>query len=168
MTRGGVSVLPQGRAPTQKPSFTVGELRKAIPKHCWQRSALHSFAYVVADLVMAAGLFAFSQAIDRNAPTWLACLAWPLYWFFQVQYATANVVLYPYLVKMMHNWGPSFCRFVPILLASRPCMHAVMHGVMMMHLPLWASLIVSRFTYLLYWFFLVRHGACTYLPMQKD
>ena len=84
MTRGTVSVLPNSRAPTEKPPFTVGSLRKAIPKHCFERSAARSFAYVAADLTMAAALFAFSQVIDAKAPIWLACIAWPLYWFFQV------------------------------------------------------------------------------------
>ena len=41
---------PLSRVPNTKPPFTVGQLKKAIPPHCFQRSLLTSFSYVVYDL----------------------------------------------------------------------------------------------------------------------
>ena len=32
--------------PSAPPPFSVAEVRAAVPKHCFQRSALHSFAYL--------------------------------------------------------------------------------------------------------------------------
>lgn len=72
--------FPATRAPTAKPPFTVGELRRAIPKHCFERSLLRSSAYLIADLVAVAALYYASTFIDR-APALLAWgLLWPMYW----------------------------------------------------------------------------------------
>jgi omega-6 fatty acid desaturase (delta-12 desaturase) len=84
MTRGSIQVNTESRAPTEKPPFTVGSLRKAIPAHCFERSLLRSSAYLGVDVLLAASLFAASQVIEAKAPMWLAVIAWPLYWFFQV------------------------------------------------------------------------------------
>lgn len=79
-----ITVLPgPARQPTAKPPFTVGDLRRAIPAHCFERSVLRSSAYLVADLVAVAALYFASTFIDR-APALLAWgLLWPAYWFFQ-------------------------------------------------------------------------------------
>lgn len=74
----------------QKPSFSVATLRKAVPKHCWERSLLRSSAYLAADLAMLAALVYASLFID-SAPVppavrWLAL--WPAYWFFAGAVAT--------------------------------------------------------------------------------
>ncbi|CAL5346458.1 unnamed protein product [Camellia sinensis] len=59
---GRMSVPPEGkksdrdvirRVPYSKPPFTVGEIKKAISPHCFRRSVLHSFSYVVYDLIIA-------------------------------------------------------------------------------------------------------------------
>lgn len=84
MTRGSVSVHADARAPVDKPPFTIGTLRKAIPAHCFDRSLLRSSGYLLADLLLAGALFAFSQWIDTRASLPVALVAWPLYWFFQV------------------------------------------------------------------------------------
>ncbi|CAI5963049.1 unnamed protein product [Closterium sp. NIES-64] len=42
------------RAPSAKPPFTLGDLRRAIPPHCFQRSLLRSSAYLLIDLAFAA------------------------------------------------------------------------------------------------------------------
>lgn len=77
------------RPPTEKPDFTVGTLRKAIPAHCFKRSLWRSFSYLLADLVAIAVLYYLSTYIDQVAPVWLAYGAlWPLYWFFQGAVAT--------------------------------------------------------------------------------
>ena len=86
------------RQPTDVPEFTIGTLRRAIPKHCFERrfvmidclslttavslaprvcslalgarppSLLHSFAYLTVDLLLIASLFLFSTRIDSLAP----------------------------------------------------------------------------------------------------
>jgi len=47
------------RVPVEKPDFTVGTLRRAIPPHCFERSLLRSSGYVAADLL---GMVAFISA----------------------------------------------------------------------------------------------------------
>ena len=73
------------RVPVEKPAFTVGTLRRAIPPHCFERSLLRSSGYVAADLLGMAALYFCSTFIDQPAvPRWLAYgLLWPTYWFFQ-------------------------------------------------------------------------------------
>ena len=73
------------RVPVEKPDFTVGTLRKAIPPHCFERSLLRSSAYLGVDLLAVAALYFASTFIDQPAvPRWLAYgLLWPAYWFFQ-------------------------------------------------------------------------------------
>ncbi|KAL2643520.1 hypothetical protein R1flu_011107 [Riccia fluitans] len=44
------------RAPTEKPPFTVGTLRKAVPPHCFNRSVLRSGSYLVCDLLIISAL----------------------------------------------------------------------------------------------------------------
>lgn len=47
--------------PFTPPSYTQKDLFNAIPAHCWDRSALRSFSYVFADLIMiAANVYAAS------------------------------------------------------------------------------------------------------------
>lgn len=69
-----------------KPPFTIGTLRKAIPAHCFERSALHSAAYLLVDILLVAALYAASTYIDpAPLPTWFKyTFLWPTYWFFQV------------------------------------------------------------------------------------
>jgi hypothetical protein len=75
------TVFPASRAPSAPPPFTVGQLRRAIPPHCFERSVLRSSAYLILDLVAAAVLYYASTFIDL-APTWLAWgLLWPAYWW---------------------------------------------------------------------------------------
>lgn len=81
---------PGKRVPAERPPFTVGDLRKAIPAHCWERSLVKSFAYLALDLAMIAGLYWASTFIwTAPVPTWAKWgLLWPLYWFFQGAVAT--------------------------------------------------------------------------------
>ena len=44
------------RSPTDKPPSTLGQIKKAIPPHCFQRCIIKSFSYVVHDLVIVAAL----------------------------------------------------------------------------------------------------------------
>ncbi|WP_369294497.1 DUF3474 domain-containing protein, partial [Klebsiella pneumoniae] len=45
------------RAPHEKPPFTIGDLKKAIPPHCFQKSLITSFRYLIQDLLMAYSLY---------------------------------------------------------------------------------------------------------------
>lgn len=92
MGKGGDAGAPRhvqskssSRVPTEKPEFTVGTLRRAIPPHCFDRSLQRSLSYLAADLVAVAALYFASTFIDQPAiPRWLAYgLLWPAYWFFQ-------------------------------------------------------------------------------------
>nr|GMC79412.1 delta(12)-fatty-acid desaturase FAD2-like [Ipomoea batatas] len=89
---GRTAVHPEGkkpksdvvkRVPYAKPAFTVGEIKKAIPPHCFQRSVLRSFSYVVYDLIIASLLNYVATSYFHLLPHPLSYLAWPLYWICQ-------------------------------------------------------------------------------------
>jgi len=71
------------RSPVDKPPFTLGQIKKAIPPHCFERSIIKSFSYVVHDLVIVAALLYFALAIIPALPSPLHLAAWPLYWIAQ-------------------------------------------------------------------------------------
>ena len=76
---------PVKRQPTEKPPFTVGTLRKAIPAYCFERSLVTSSAYLAADLAGVALLYYcttfFGHASIPAAVRW--GLLWPAYWVLQ-------------------------------------------------------------------------------------
>jgi omega-3 fatty acid desaturase (delta-15 desaturase) len=65
-----------GRKLANEPPFSLQDIRDAIPKECFERSTLRSFAYLALDVGVVAAL-AFA-AYTVNNP-----LLWPLYWFAQ-------------------------------------------------------------------------------------
>ncbi|KAF4370706.1 hypothetical protein F8388_025085 [Cannabis sativa] len=71
------------RVPHTKPPFTLGEIKKAIPPHCFQRSVVRSFSYVVYDLTIAAILYYIATRYIPLLPHSLSYLAWPIYGFIQ-------------------------------------------------------------------------------------
>uniref|UniRef100_A0A1D1YEF5 Omega-6 fatty acid desaturase, endoplasmic reticulum isozyme 2 n=1 Tax=Anthurium amnicola TaxID=1678845 RepID=A0A1D1YEF5_9ARAE len=71
------------RAPSDRPPFTLADLKNAIPPHCFHHSAIRSFSYLARDLVAASALFYLAIAIIPLLPVPLRLLAWPLYWFAQ-------------------------------------------------------------------------------------
>ncbi|KAK7357832.1 hypothetical protein VNO80_17129 [Phaseolus coccineus] len=70
------------RVPNTNPPFTVGQLKKAIPPHCFQRSLLSSFYYVVCDLSLAFILY-IATTYFHLLPHPLSLIAWPIYWVLQ-------------------------------------------------------------------------------------
>ncbi|KAG8657791.1 delta(12)-acyl-lipid-desaturase [Manihot esculenta] len=68
------------RVPATKPPFTLAQLKKAIPPHCFQRSLLRSFSYLLYDLSLSILLFSIANFFIHLLPSPLAYLAWPLYW----------------------------------------------------------------------------------------
>ncbi|XP_020592844.1 LOW QUALITY PROTEIN: omega-6 fatty acid desaturase, endoplasmic reticulum isozyme 2-like [Phalaenopsis equestris] len=71
------------RVPAEKPPFTLSQLKKAIPPHCFQRSILRSFSYVFNDLLVSAALFYLAVSILPALPPPFHLIAWPLYWLAQ-------------------------------------------------------------------------------------
>ena len=69
--------------PTEKPPFTVGQLKKAIPPHCFERSVIRSFSYLIYDLIMVSTLLYLAIYQIPNLPSPYNYLAWPLYWICQ-------------------------------------------------------------------------------------
>lgn len=70
-------------APTEKPPFNLGQLKKAIPPHCFERSIIRSFSYVVYDLTIVTALLYLALYWIPSLPSPLNYLAWPLYWVCQ-------------------------------------------------------------------------------------
>ncbi|XP_062166100.1 delta(12)-fatty-acid desaturase FAD2 [Alnus glutinosa] len=71
------------RVPHSKPPFTLSQIKKAIPPHCFQRSVLHSFSYVVYDLIIASLFYYAATNYFHYLPQPLTYLAWPIYGFVQ-------------------------------------------------------------------------------------
>ncbi|XP_073011332.1 fatty acid desaturase DES2-like [Typha latifolia] len=72
------------RSPTDKPPFTLGQIKKAVPPHCFDRSILRSFSYVVQDLLISGVLLYLALNVIPSLPSpLLRYVAWPLYWVFQ-------------------------------------------------------------------------------------
>ncbi|MCD9561538.1 Delta(12)-fatty-acid desaturase [Datura stramonium] len=44
--------IPIQRMPYSKPPFTIGDIKKVIPPHCFQRSLIRSFSYLFEDLIL--------------------------------------------------------------------------------------------------------------------
>jgi Domain of unknown function (DUF3474) len=81
-----ISVSPHGDGdlPTFiPPPFTIKELLAAIPAHCFERSFLHSSAYLVLDLAMVLTLGYLATFIDFTFAGVSGWLAWSAYWFAQ-------------------------------------------------------------------------------------
>ncbi|CAO2817065.1 unnamed protein product [Amaranthus hypochondriacus] len=68
----GVDEFDYGAAPP----FKLGDIKNAIPKHCWVKDPLRSMSYVVRDIVIVFGLAAAASFFNN----WLV---WPLYWIAQ-------------------------------------------------------------------------------------
>ncbi|XXG87687.1 hypothetical protein AAC387_Pa12g0002 [Persea americana] len=73
------------RVPVAKPSFTLSQLKKAIPPHCFKRSILRSMSYVVSDLTISSILYYLATTYIPLIPSPLLryLLAWPIYWVLQ-------------------------------------------------------------------------------------
>ncbi|ERN13954.1 hypothetical protein AMTR_s00021p00138650 [Amborella trichopoda] len=62
--------------PSSPPPFTIGDIRAAIPTHCWVKNPWRSLSYVLRDLIAIFCLFAFAVKIE----SWVL---WPIYWMVQ-------------------------------------------------------------------------------------
>ncbi|KAJ1423251.1 Fatty acid desaturase domain [Sesbania bispinosa] len=71
------------RVPHTKPPFSLSQVKKAIPPHCFKRSLIRSFSYVIIDLTIASILAYVAVNYFSTLPHNLSLLAWPLYWAIQ-------------------------------------------------------------------------------------
>ncbi|GLT96180.1 hypothetical protein SLE2022_138230 [Rubroshorea leprosula] len=74
---------PLKRVPYSKPPFTLSQVKKAIPPHCFERSVLRSFSYLVYDLIIAYLLYCVATNYIHYLPYPFSYVAWPVYWAFQ-------------------------------------------------------------------------------------
>ncbi|XP_049363770.1 delta(12)-fatty-acid desaturase FAD2-like [Solanum verrucosum] len=74
---------PLERVPSSKPPFTVGDIKKAIPPHCFHRSLIRSSSYLVQDLVLVSVFYYIATTYFHLLPSPYYYLAWPIYWIFQ-------------------------------------------------------------------------------------
>uniref|UniRef100_A0ACD6ABG2 Uncharacterized protein n=1 Tax=Avena sativa TaxID=4498 RepID=A0ACD6ABG2_AVESA len=83
------------RPPTDKPSFTLAQIKKAIPPHCFDRSLIKSSYYLLRDLAIVAVLLYFSTAVIPAIPAagLPRLAAWTLYWVAQGCAATGVWVI---------------------------------------------------------------------------
>nr|GEX33299.1 omega-6 fatty acid desaturase [Tanacetum cinerariifolium] len=108
------------RAPTSKPPFTLADIKKAIPSHCFERSMIRSFSYLVADLTAASIFYYVATTYIPQLLHPLPYLAWPIYWFLQVAmvqgftwvfcaYGGALMVMNAFVVTItyLHHTHPS-------------------------------------------------------------
>uniref|UniRef100_A0A0D9XIZ6 Fatty acid desaturase domain-containing protein n=1 Tax=Leersia perrieri TaxID=77586 RepID=A0A0D9XIZ6_9ORYZ len=81
------------RSPVEKPPFTLADIKKAIPPHCFNRSVIKSFSYLIHDLAIATVLLYFALVGIPTLPSILRFVAWPLYWAAQGSFLTGVWVI---------------------------------------------------------------------------
>eukprot|EP00249_Psilotum_nudum_P030705 c43632_g1_i1 orf=394-678(+) len=69
------------RAPSEKPPFTLAQLKNSVPPHCFDRSLARSVAYLTADLLISSSLFYATGFI--TIPGILGLPVWAVYWIAQ-------------------------------------------------------------------------------------
>eukprot|EP01018_Ginkgo_biloba_P013176 Gb_21050 [translate_table: standard] len=74
--------IPLQRTPSATPPFTVGQLKKAIPAHCFNRSLSTSFSYLLFDLTVS-GLLLYSTGLISSFPGMMKWFMWIAYWAMQ-------------------------------------------------------------------------------------
>jgi omega-3 fatty acid desaturase (delta-15 desaturase) len=72
------------------PPFRIGDVRAAVPEHCWRKSPWRSLWYVVRDVAVVVALGAAAAAMDSWA-------VWPLYW------AVQGTMFWAFFV-LGHDW----------------------------------------------------------------
>lgn len=76
----GGSKLASGKRITHaKPPFSITQIKKAIPPHCFQRSLYRSFSYVILDSILLYTFYYIATTYFPRLPHPLHFLAWPLY-----------------------------------------------------------------------------------------
>ncbi|PWA36230.1 bifunctional desaturase/conjugase [Artemisia annua] len=71
------------RAPSLEPPFTLSDIKRAIPPHCFNRSLLLSSSHLFIDLFLSFLLYYVAAIYITRLPTSLLYVAWPVYWILQ-------------------------------------------------------------------------------------
>lgn len=71
------------RVPYSKPSFTLGDIKKAIPPHCFERSLIRSFSYVAYDLLVVFLVYYVATSCFHLLRSPYCYVALPVYWVLQ-------------------------------------------------------------------------------------
>lgn len=74
---------PFKKVPCEKPPFTLGDLKKAIPPHCFKRSLVKSFSYIFSDIALVTLFYYIADTYIADLQPPLSYLAWPIYWAMQ-------------------------------------------------------------------------------------
>nr|GME04413.1 delta(12)-acyl-lipid-desaturase-like [Ipomoea batatas] len=82
-TESGLKKNPLERVPYTKPKFSLSDIKKAIPPHCFERSLIRSFSYVVYDLFFVTLFYYIAANYIHLLPSTYQYLAWPIYWALQ-------------------------------------------------------------------------------------
>jgi len=93
-SRHGLSTVPTaGRQPP--PTFTIKQLRDAVPAHCFERSLARSSMHLAGDLAMIAVMAVAIHTMDGLSwlPFPMRAVAWAAYWWFQGAVMTGVWVL---------------------------------------------------------------------------
>lgn len=86
------SLHERGPVPTKTPPFTLGEIRRAIPAHCFEKSLPRSMYHLLKDVLICSALATAALYIDHAAVPFAAkFVLWPLYWFFMVSVKYSSV-----------------------------------------------------------------------------
>ncbi|KAF3513299.1 hypothetical protein F2Q69_00001385 [Brassica cretica] len=91
----------EGFDPSAQPPFKIGDIRAAIPKHCWVKSPLRSMSYVARDICAVAALAIAAVYFD----SWFL---WPLYW-------VAQGTLFWAIFVLGHDCGHGSFSDIPLL-----------------------------------------------------
>lgn len=71
------------RAPISNPPFTLADIKKVIPPHCFNRSLVRSSSYLIQDLIFASFFCYIASTYFHLLPSAYYYLAWPIYWILQ-------------------------------------------------------------------------------------
>nr|WDW26433.1 delta(12)-fatty acid conjugase [Momordica charantia] len=80
----GQGLGPGERITHARPPFSISQIKKAIPPHCFQRSLRRSFSYLLSDIALVSAFYYVADTYFHRLPhPLLHYLAWPVYWFCQ-------------------------------------------------------------------------------------
>lgn len=82
-TSNSVKQSKPDRAPHLKPPFTLSDIKKVVPPHCFERSLIRSFSYVVYDLTLIFLFYYLAASYFHLIPRPFSYFAWPIYWTLQ-------------------------------------------------------------------------------------
>jgi omega-6 fatty acid desaturase (delta-12 desaturase) len=77
----------------QKAPFSIGELRRVVPSHCFERSLITSFRYTLQDLIVCSVLMYTATYIDYISNPFLRWVTWFIYWTVQGFFLTGLWVI---------------------------------------------------------------------------